>query len=309
MMLAILCSGQGGQHPGMFDLTGHADAAAELFEHAQSLLGHDPRTWLRSASPAALRENRTAQLLCTLQALSAMALLDDVLPPRRCVAGYSVGEVAAWGVAGLFQPCQTLDLINLRARAMDAASPRDAGMLFIRGLPRSAIDALCDGREAAIAIINPGDAWVIGGTNSALSEIAAQAQRQGAVRVVPVAVGVPSHTYLLTDAAASFHQSLTATTFTPARSSGTRLFSGIDGSAVLNLTDGLSKLAIQIAQPIHWAACLESCVEAGASAFLELGPGRALAEMAASAYPQLPARSLDDFRSRQGVVDWLARIS
>ena len=34
-------------------------------------------------------------------------------------------------------------------------------------------------------------------------------------------------------------------------------------------------------------------VEAGAVAFLELGPGRALAEMAASAYPAIPARSIE----------------
>jgi [acyl-carrier-protein] S-malonyltransferase len=307
-MLAVLCSGQGGQHPGMFELTGRAEAAAVLFEHARTLLGDDPREWLHRAQPEAMRENRTAQLLCTLQALSAMALLDDALPQRRCIAGYSVGEVAAWGVAGVFQPHQTLDLIDQRARAMDAASPRDAGMLFIRGLPRAAVDALCEGREAAIAIVNPGDAWVIAGNHAALAQITVLAQRQGAARVVPVAVNVPSHTYLLAEAAVSFGHQLAATTPASALPAGTRLLSGIDGSAVLNLTDGLGKLAAQIAQPIDWGACLQSCVEAGASAFLELGPGRALAEMAVSAYPQLPARSLDDFRSRQGVLDWLARI-
>jgi [acyl-carrier-protein] S-malonyltransferase len=50
-------------------------------------------------------------------------------------------------------------------------------------------------------------------------------------------------------------------------------------------------------------------VEAGATVFLELGPGRALAEMAAGAYPEIPARSLDDFRSIRGVLDWLTRIT
>jgi [acyl-carrier-protein] S-malonyltransferase len=59
---------------------------------------------------------------------------------------------------------------------------------------------------------------------------------------------------------------------------------------------------------VQWAACLHACVEAGATAFLELGPGRALSEMAASAHPHATARSLEDFRTLRGVRDWLARL-
>jgi len=59
----------------------------------------------------------------------------------------------------------------------------------------------------------------------------------------------------------------------------------------------------------RWSHCLEGCVEAGASAFFELGPGRALNEMAAGAYPEIPARSLDDFRTLQGARAWLSRAS
>ena len=48
MTLAILCSGQGGQHPDMFALTGDAPEAAGLFAHAAKLLGADPRDFVRS---------------------------------------------------------------------------------------------------------------------------------------------------------------------------------------------------------------------------------------------------------------------
>jgi [acyl-carrier-protein] S-malonyltransferase len=50
-------------------------------------------------------------------------------------------------------------------------------------------------------------------------------------------------------------------------------------------------------------------VEAGASTFLELGPGRALSEMATGAYPAIPARSLEEFSTLTGVRTWLARHS
>jgi len=307
-MIAILCSGQGRQHAGMFSLTGDAPDASALFAHATTLLGRDPRSWVRSAAEDALHQDRTAQLLCTLQALSAAAVLADLLPQRRCVAGYSVGEVAAWNIAGLIAEAEALNLVTQRAEAMDATRKSEEGMLFVRGLPRAAIDELCARREAAIAIVNPGDAWVLGGRRSALDAIATEAVHLGASRVVPIAVRVASHTYLMADASPVFRGDLAALRIQRAPRAGARLFSGIDGAVVFDTLAGLDKLALQISHPVQWASCLASCVEAGARVFFELGPGHALADMAAGSYPGTTARSFDDFRSLQGVRAWLQRV-
>jgi [acyl-carrier-protein] S-malonyltransferase len=182
-------------------------------------------------------------------------------------------------------------------------------MLFVRGLPRAAIDKLCARREAAIAIVNPGDAWVLGGQSSALDSIAIEAVQLGASRVVPVAVHVASHTYLMADASPVFRGNLGAVRIQCAPRAGSRLFSGIDGTAVFDTLSGLDKLALQISHPVQWANCLASCVEAGARVFFELGPGHALADMAAGSYPGMTARSFDDFRSLQGVRAWLQRVT
>ena len=308
-VIAILCSGQGRQHAGMFSLTGDAPEAGALFAHATTLLGGDPRSWVRSAGEDALHQNRTAQLLCTLQALSAAAVLADLLPQRLCIAGYSVGEMAAWSIAGLIAEAEVLNLVTQRAEAMDASSKSEQGMLFVRGLPRAAIDELCACREAAIAIVDPGDAWVLGGQRSALDAIAIEAVHRGASRVVPIAVRVASHTYLMADASPVFRRSLAAVRIQGATRAGTRLFSGIDATAVFDTFAGLDKLALQISHPVQWASCLASCVEAGARAFFELGPGHALADMAAGCYPGMTARSFDDFRTLQGVRAWLQRVT
>jgi [acyl-carrier-protein] S-malonyltransferase len=292
----------------MFDLTGDAPEASALFAHATTLLGADPRDLVRSAGWDALHENRIAQVLCALQALSAAEALGSALPSRYSVAGYSIGEVAAWGVSVLIDASETLDLVAARASAMDAVSRGDEGMLFIRGLDHATVERLCANRDAAIAIVNPGDAWVLGGRQPALEAIAAEARGLGATRVVPVAVGVASHTWLLAEASTAFRHTLADARIARALRAGIRLFSGVDGAAVLDGTDSLDKLASQISHPVQWATCLEGCIEAGASAFLELGPGRALAEMAAAAYPGVSARSLDDFRSLQGVRAWLERV-
>ena len=310
MTLAILCSGQGPQHPQMFALTGEASEAANLFAHATTLFdGRDPRVMVRADSNEALHQNRVGQILCTLQALGATSALRDVLPRRLIIAGYSVGELAAWNVAGLLDATVTLDLAAQRAEVMDAASIDGDGLLFVRGLSRSAVEDLCRDHNVAVAIVNPGNAYVLGGAGAALDVLADEAEVIGAIRVVRLAVNVASHTPRLAPASAQFRKVLGQVPIKlTTNKSGARLFSGIDGSPVIDISVGMDRLAEQISRTVQWEACLEGCVEAGASSFLELGPGRALSEMASGAYPGIPARSLEDFRTLTGVRSWLARV-
>ena len=309
MTLAVLCSGQGPQRSNMFALTGDAPEAANLFAHAATLLGgRDPREMVQTDPDDTLHQNRVGQILCTLQALAATATLRDAWPRRLIIAGYSVGEVAAWSVAGLMDATMTLDLVSRRANAMDAPSRPGDGLLFVRGLSYGAVEDLCNRHDAAIAIVDPGDAFVLGGPGVALDIIADVAKRMGAARAVRLAVNVASHTPRLAAASSEFRKILDQTPTKLAPDSNVRLFSGIDGSPVVNISAGLNKLAKQISHTVQWAHCLEGCVEAGASVFFELGPGRALNEMAAGAYPDISARSLEDFRTLQGARAWLARV-
>ena len=309
MTLAVLCSGQGLQHPQMFSLTGNAPAAQAVFAHATKKLGQrDPRELVQTEPLQVLHGNRVAQILCASQALSAAAALRHVWPKRILLAGYSVGEMSAWGVAELFDSATTLDLVALRAELMDAASLPGDGLLSVRGLSRTSVDTLCRRYSTAVAIVNPNDAFVLGGSGKALDTLAVDAMAMGAARATRIAVNVASHTARLAAASPPFHAALEQTPTKSKTHRGVRLFSGIDGTAVLDTAAGKNKLAEQISHTVEWANCLDSCLEAGASAFLELGPGAALSNMLASTYPNIPSRSLDDFRTIQGVGSWVARF-
>ncbi|HJZ17101.1 MAG TPA: acyltransferase domain-containing protein [Stellaceae bacterium] len=193
----------------MFALTGDAPEAANLFAHAATLLGgRDPREMAQTDPDDTLHQNRVGQILCTLQALAATATLRGAWPRRLIIAGYSVGEVAAWSVAGLMDATMTLDLVSRRANAMDAPSRPGDGLLFVRGLPYGAVEDLCSRHDAAIAIVNPGDALVLGGPAVALDIIADVAKRMGAARAVRLAVNVASHTPRLAAASSEFRKIL-----------------------------------------------------------------------------------------------------
>ena len=67
----------------------------------------------------------------------------------------------------------------------------------------------------------------------------------------------------------------------------------------------ITTLAGQLATTLDWRACMQAAVEMGARVFLELGPGKALTRMLLDADPTLAARSVDEFRSLEGAVDWV----
>ena len=71
--------------------------------------------------------------------------------------------------------------------------------------------------------------------------------------------------------------------------------------------DGADALARAIARTIRWDRCQQQLVESGVGIVLELGPGHALARMAAESMPDVAARSVSDFRSLDGVAQWLTR--
>ena len=277
MTLAILCSGQGGQHRDMFALTSDAPEAAQLFTHATALLGgRDPREFVRGEADGVLHHNRAGQILCTLQPLAAACALADVIPRGVIVAGYSVGEVAAWGVGGLFDATATLDLVARRAEAMDAATHAGDGLIFVRGLSRDEIGRLCERHGAAIAIVNPGDAFVIGGGREALSGIAAErAGRRTAqgssrcrLRWPPTPNGSPRRR-------AVFRETLRLVPMVFPPRSAARILSGIDGTPVVSADSGLDKLAAQISQTVQWADCLQLVLKRVPRGFSKLRAGTA----------------------------------
>lgn len=304
--LAILCSGQGGQTRDMFRTLEGEPAAASVFSAATAHLADiDPRVWVRDADDSALYSNHTGQILCCTQALAMWAALRSGFPERIVLAGYSVGELAAWGCAGIFDPAQTLRLAARRAQLMDAASPPGSGLAGIVGLRRRKLDGLLEKRRVFVAIVNASDSFVIGGEGPDLDAAVAEARAQGATTARRLQVAVPSHTLLLDDAATAFAAVLADETKRPI-AAGTRLLCGLDGGTVPDPARGVAQLAAQIRQTIDWSACLETLSELQVTAVLELGPGTALSRMAAAVMPDLRSRSTAEFHSIDGVSQWLA---
>ena len=213
---AILCSGQGAQGAGMFTLLSEARAAAPVFAAATRVLdGTDPRDLARQGGSDAIHTNRVGQILCCTQAMAAWAVIEDEVPRPLLVAGYSVGELAAWGVAGLLDADAVLELAAQRASAMDAATLEPSGLVAIRGLTRAMLEPLCRAHGCFVAIVNAADQMLLGGTRASLAALIHDAEAAGAERTTLLPVAVASHTPLLAEAGTAFRACLAAAPIRP----------------------------------------------------------------------------------------------
>lgn len=299
MSLGLLFSGQGTQHAQMLPWLAR-DALVQRTEAALRV----PDWRAAVQDPAWAARNRHVQVLLTGLGLAAWAQLAPALPAPMGVAGYSVGELAAFAAAGVFDADTALELAALRADAMDrAAAQAPGGLLGVTGLGAPAVDELCGAAGVAVAIRIAADAVVLGGPRPALAQAERLAAERGA-KCSPLNVEVASHTPAMQPTAEEFAAVLRQRALRPP---AVALFCNASGERVHGAEAAAQALARQIAQTVQWAACLEALHARRPSCVLEIGPGAALAAMWNRRYPEIPARSADEFRSGAALQAWVER--
>lgn len=301
--LVILCSGQGRQGVGMLEVLRDYPEAQTVLKtvRAAGVLpsGIDcPELWFR---------NDIAQPLIALYQQMIWAVAKPLLPPPDIIAGYSLGEISAYGIAGHLSPVETVRLAAERGRFMSAAAADiPQTMIAVIGLKRDAIESLCGRFGAHVAIVNARDHFIVGLKEFDADAFLQAAQENGAGKTVRLPVSVASHTPFMDAAAEKFGKMLNDVPFT---FSGSPVLAGISGEKVFTRDQAVSALTSQIHRTVDWQACLESAYSYGNRIFLELGPGHGLARMALEAFHGVEARSLSEFHDLKAVGKWFETVS
>ncbi len=292
--LLLLCPGQGGQHGAMFDLARTDAGAANLLDACG----------LSAVEPESMFENRVAQPLIVGATLAMWEALGRRVPAPSLVAGYSVGELSAYGVAGALEPIDAVRLAAARATLMDAAAATaPQALVAIGGLPVERARTLAQADAFDIAIITGHDSCIAGGLEATLPHLESAVVSAGG-RLQRLPVGIASHTALMAPAVAPFAGALLAAPF---HAQACPVLSGIGAEKIAGKVGAVETLSRQLSETIVWSDCMDAAAEAGMTVALELGPGAALARMLQARHPQIACRSVADFRSLDGIVAWLGR--
>ncbi len=286
--VAFVFSGQGDQHPGMGEeLAQQYPAAAAIFEMCDQFRPGTSRQCFAGTAEELMETKNTQPCLFAMELAAAAVLQEKGILPDA-VAGFSLGEVTAATVAGIFDNETGFRLVCNRGELMQAESEKyDTAMAAVVKLHASQVQKVC----AQFPDIYPVNFNCPG--NITVSGLAAQmADFAGAVRsvggrTIPLKVKGAFHSPLMQEAASAFGEKLTRVTigkmFIP-------LYSNVTAQPYTQDVVGL--LSQQICSPVQWEKLILNMIGSGIDTFIEIGPGRTLTNMVKKIDPTVTAKTV-----------------
>ena len=296
MGVALLFSGQGSQYVGMGCSDRFGDVVADTWREADEALGEhlSRRVAEGPADALTLTTNAQPAILTTSIAMYRAMLLErpDLTP--SFAAGHSLGEYSALVAAGAMEFADAVRLVRLRGEAMQEAVPAGVGgMAAFSGLDVEGLQSLAQEIGSGVlelAAENSPSQLVVAGHIRALEEMIDRAPNHGVRRSTMLNVSAPFHCSMLRPAQERLAEALEKVEL---KTPDFPVYQNVDGRVSTSPDEIREKLVRQVSAPVLWVRCLESMLDAGASRFIEVGPGRALTGMVKKLNRRLDARFVD----------------
>ena len=305
MKFALVFPGQGSQSPGMMSGYGDSPVIRATFDEASTALGRD--LWqLASDGPAEAQGQtvNTQPLMLTADiAVYRLWLEKGGLPPAL-VAGHSLGEYAALVAAGVLQLKDAVPLVELRARAMQAAVPAGEGaMAAVMGLDAAGVVAACaeaaQGQVVQAVNFNEPKQTVIAGHKAAVERAAELVKARGAKRALMLPVSAPFHCALMQPAADALKIHLAAVALSAPR---IPVVNNVDVAQLADPAAICDALVRQAASPVRWVETMQAMQAAGVTHVFECGPGKVLSGLVKRCVDSLNGAAMNDLAGVDAVL-------
>ncbi|WP_183471476.1 ACP S-malonyltransferase [Mycolicibacterium iranicum] len=279
-MLAFLAPGQGSQTPGMLAEWLELPGAAERIAGWSEISGLDLSRLGTTATAEEITDTAVTQPLvvaATLLAYEQLTARDVLTGDEEIVAaGHSVGEIAAYAIAGVISADEAVSLAATRGKEMaKACALEPTGMSALLGGDEAEVLARLEALDLVPANRNAAGQIVAAGALAALEKLAEDPPARARVR--PLATAGAFHTRYMASALDEYTR--VADRINPAEPSVT-LLSNSDGRPVSSGGDALHKLVAQMTRPVRWDLCTEAMKELGVTAIVEFPPAGTLTGIA-----------------------------
>jgi [acyl-carrier-protein] S-malonyltransferase len=297
MTTAFLFPGQGSQAVGMGKgfYEGSTGAKA-VFEEANDALGFDLARLVFEGPEAELALTANTQpAVLTASVAAATACAERGLKPALA-AGHSLGEYTALVIAGALRFADAVRIVRKRGEFMQEAVPVGTGaMAAIMGIELAAVEQVCSeaakGEVVEIANVNSAMQIVIAGHRTAVERAVALATERGGKMSVMLPVSAPFHCSLMAPAGMRLASELEAAAVSDPKIPVVR---NVDAGVTRKAEDVRPFLLRQVASPVRWTQCVQRLASEGATAFVEVGPGRVLSGLLRRIMKEARGQSIED---------------
>ena len=275
-MFALLAPGQGSQTPGMLAAWLEQPGAAERLAAWSEISGLDLARLGTTATAEEITDTAVTQPLvvaATLLAHEELTRRGLLAGKDTVVAGHSVGEIAAYAIAGVISADDAVKLAATRGSEMaKACALEPTGMSAVLGGDEAEVLARLEALDLVPANRNAAGQIVAAGALSALDKLAEDPPAKARVRQLATAGAF--HTHYMASATDGYATAVEkVTTAEPS----TKLLSNADGQPVASAADAITKLVAQLTRPVRWDLCTETMRQDNVTAIVEFPPAGTLA--------------------------------
>jgi [acyl-carrier-protein] S-malonyltransferase len=220
------------------------------------------------------------------------------------IAGHSVGEIAAYAIAGLISADDAVALAATRGAEMAKACANEpTGMSAVLGGDEAEVLAALADLELVAANRNAAGQIVAAGRLDALQKLAENPPAKARVRALATAGAF--HTEFMASAMDGYAAAVSDVATAGSLAPSVTLLSNADGKPVSSAADAMDKLVSQLTRPVRWDLCTEwmrTRTENPVSAIVEFPPAGTLVGIAKRELRGVPTHAVKSPADLDGIA-------
>ena len=288
-MKAIIFPGQGSQFVGMGkDLYDRNKKAKSMFLLANKILGYDITDVMFNGSVDDLKKTDITQPAIFIH--SCINFFQNKVNDISAFAGHSLGEFSAVTCSGSLSFEEGLELVLIRARAMqNACKNNDSTMAAILALSDDEVNTVCEKIENVVAAnYNCPGQIVISGAKEGIQKACEEFKENGG-KAIPLSVGGGFHSPYMEPARVELEEAVNKAKIEIPIAP---IYQNYDAKGHIDPDKIRLNLVSQLTSPVRWTQSVNNMVEDNLFKFIECGPGRVLQGLVKKINRELDVSSL-----------------